>query len=79
MKVKEESEITGLKLNIQNIKIMALGPNNSWQTDGETREKVTDFMLLGSKITADSDCSHGIKRHLLPRSKTMTNLDSILK
>ena len=77
MKVKEENEKAGLKLNIQKTKIMASGPITSWQIDGETVEKVTDF--LGSKITADSDCSHEIKRHLLLGRKVMTNLDSILK
>ena len=66
MKVKEESEKVGLKLNIQKMKIMASGPITSWQTDGETVETVTDFIFLGSKITADGDCSHGIKRHLTP-------------
>jgi len=79
MKVKEESEKTGLKLNIQKTKIMASGPITSWQIDGETMETVTDFLFLGSKITADGDCSLEIKRHLLPGRKTMTNLDSILK
>ena len=77
MKVKEESEKVGLKLNIQETKIMATSPITSWQIDGETVEKVTDF--LGSKITADSDCSHEIKRHLLLGRKVMTNLVSILK
>ena len=76
MKVKEESEKVGLKLNFQKTKIMASGPITSWQTDGET---VADFILGGSKITADGDCSHEIKRHLLLGSKAMTNLDSILK
>ena len=79
MKVKEESEKVGLKLNIQKTKIMASSPNNSWQIDGETMETVTDFILGGSKITADGDCSHKIKTCLLLGSKTMTNLDSILK
>ena len=77
MKVKEESEKAGLKLNIQNTKIMAFGPITSWQIDGETMETVTDFILGGSKIAADGDCSHEIKR-LLGR-KDMTNLESILK
>ena len=79
MKVKEESEKGGLKLNIQKTKIMASGPITSWQIDGETMETVTDFISLGSKITADSDCSHEIKRRLLLSRKAMTNLDSILK
>ena len=79
MKVKEESEKVGLKLNIQKTKIMASGPITSQQIDGETTETVTDFIFLGSKITADSDCSHEIKRHLLLGRKVMTNLDSILK
>ena len=79
MKVKEESEKVGLKLNIQKTKIMASGPITSWQIDGETRETVTDFILGGSKITADGDCSHEIKRCLLLGRKVMTNLDSILK
>ena len=79
MEVKEESEKVGLKLNIQKIKIMASGPITSWQIDGETVEIVTDFIFLGSKITADGDCSHEIKRHLLLGRKAMTNLDSILK
>ena len=79
MKVKEESENVGLKLNIQKIKIMASGPIPSWQTDGETVEAVADFIFLDSKITADGDCSHEIKRHLLLGRKVMTNLDSILK
>ena len=79
MKVKVESEKVGLKLNIQKMKIMASGPITSWQIDGETRETVRDFIFLGSKITADGDCSHEIKRHLLLGRKTMTNLDSILK
>ena len=79
MKVKEKSEKTGLKLNIQKTKIMASGPINSWQIDGETMEIMTDFIFLGSKITADGDCSHEIKRHLLLGRKVMTNLDSIFK
>ena len=79
MKVKEESENIGLKLNIQKTKIMASGPITSWQIDGETMETVTDFIFLGSKITADGDCSHEIKRLLLLGRKVMTNLDSILK
>ena len=79
MKVKEESENAGLKLNIQKTKIMASGPITSWQLDGETMETVTDFISLGSKITADGDCSHEIKRCLLLGRKAMTNLDSILK
>ena len=79
MKVKEESEKVGLKLNIQKTKIMASGPVTSWEIDGETVETVTDFILGGSKITADNDCSHEIKRHLLLGRKVMTNLDSILK
>ena len=79
MKVKEESEKAGLELNIQKTKIMASGSITSWQTDGETMEKVTDFISLGSKITADGDCSHEIKRRLLLGRKAMTNLDSILK
>ena len=79
MKVKEESEIVGLKLNIQKMKIMASGPITSWEIDGETVETVSDFILGGSKITADGDCSHEIKRHLLFGRKIMTNLDSILK
>ena len=79
MKVKEESEKFGLKFNIQKIKIMASGPITSWQIDGETMEMVRDFIFLGSKITADGNCSHKIKRHLLLGRKTMTNLDSILK
>ena len=77
MKVKEESEKVGLKLNIQKTKIMASGPITSWQIDGETMETVTDFIILGSKITVGSDCSHEIKRHLLFGRKVMTNLDSI--
>ena len=79
MKVKEESEIVGLKLSIQKMKIVASGPVTSWQTDGETVETVTDFIVGGSKITADDDCSHEIKRHLLLGRKAMTNPDSILK
>ena len=79
MKVKEESEIVGLKLNIQKTKIMADGPITSWQIDGETVETVRYSILGGSKITADGDCSHEIKRHLLFGRKVMTNLDSILK
>ena len=79
MKVKEESEKVGLKLNIQKTKIMASGLITSWQIDGETMETVTDFIFLGSKITADGDCSHEIKRHLLLGRKVMTNLDSIFK
>ena len=79
MKVKEESESRGLKLNIQKTKIMASGPILWWQIDGETMETVSDFIFLGSKITADGDCSHGIKRRLLLRRKAMTNLDIILK
>ena len=79
MKVKEKSEKAGLKLNIQNTKIMASGPIMSWQVDGETVETVTDFIFLGSQITADGECSHEIKRHLLLGRKAMTNLDSILK
>ena len=79
MKVKEDSEKVGLKLNVQKTKIMASGPITSWQIDGETVEAVSDFILGGSKITADGDCSHEIKRHLLLGRKVMTNLDSILK
>ena len=79
MKVKEEREKVGLKLNIQKTKIMATGPITSWQIDGETVETVADFIFLGSKITADSDCSHEFKRRLLLGRKVMTNLDSILK
>ena len=79
MKVKEESEKVGLKLNIQKMKIMASGPIPSWQIDGETVETVADFILGGSKITADGDCSREIKRHLLLGRKVMTNLESILK
>ena len=78
-KVKEESEKVSLKLNIQKMKIMASGPITSWETDGETVETVSDFILGGSKITADGDCSHEIKRRLLLGRKLMTNLDSILK
>ena len=77
MKLKEESEKIGLKLSIQKTKIMASGPTTSWQIDGETMETVTDFIFLGSKILADGDCSHEIKRHLLLGRKAMTNLDSI--
>ena len=79
MKVKEESEKVGLKLNIQKMKIMASGPITLWQTDGETVETVSDFIFGGSKITADGDCSHEIKRRLLLKRKIMTNLDSMLK
>ena len=79
MKVKEESEKVGLKLNIQKTKIVASGPITSWEIDGETVERVTDFIFLGSRITADGDCSHEIKKHLLLGRKAMTNLDSILK
>ena len=79
MKVEEESENVGLKLNIQKTKIMASGPISSWEIDGETVETVSDFILGGSKITADGDCSHEIKRRLLLGRKAMTNLDSILK
>ena len=79
MKVKEKSEKVGLKLNIQKTKIMASGPITSWQLDGETMETVSGFILGGSKITADSDCSHEIKRRLLLERKVMTNLDSMLK
>jgi len=78
-KVKEESENAGIKLNIQKTKLMASSPITSWQIDGETMETVTDFIFLGSKITADGDCNHEIKRHLLLGKKAMTNLDSILK
>ena len=77
--MKEESENVGLKFNIQKTKIMASGPITSWEIDGETVETVADFIFLGSKITADGDCSHKIKRHLLLERKVMTNLDSILK
>ena len=79
MKVKQESEKVGLKLNIQKMKIMASSPITSWQIDGETMEIVTDFIFLGSKITADGDCSHEIKRRVLLGRKAMTNLDSMLK
>ena len=79
MKVKEESEKVGLKLNIQKMKIMASGPTTSWEINGETVETVSDFVFLDSKITADGDCSHEIKRRLLLGRKVMTNLDSILK
>ena len=79
MKVKEESEKAGLKLNIRKTKIMASSPITSWQIDGETMERVRDFIFWGSKITADGDCSHEIKRHLLLGRKAMTNLDNILK
>ena len=79
MKVKEEREKAGLKLSIQKTKIMASGPTTSWQIDGETMETVMDFLFLGFKITADGDCSHEIKRHLLFGRKAMTNLDSIVK
>ena len=79
MKMKEENEKVGLKLNIEKTKIMASGPITSWQIDGEPMETVTDFIFLGSKITADSDCSHEIKRHFLLGRKGVTNLDSIFK
>ena len=79
MKMKEESEKVGLKLNIQKTKIMASSPITSWLVDGETMETVSDFSFGGSKVTADGDCSHEIKRHLLPERKAMTNLDSILE
>ena len=79
MKVKEENEKSGLKLNVQKTKIMASGPTTSWQIDGETMETMRDFISLGSKITADGDCSHQIKRCLLLGRKVMTNLDRILK
>ena len=79
MKVKEESEKGGLKVNIQKTKIMASSPITPWQTDGETMETLTDFIFLGSKISADGDCSHEIKRHFLLGRKVMTNLDSIFK
>ena len=79
MKVKEESEKAGLKFNVQTMKIMASSPIISWEIDGKTMETVTDFIFLGSKITAESDCSHEIKRHLLLGRKAMTILDSILK
>ena len=79
MKIREGSEKAGLKLNIQKTKIMASSPVTSWQIDGDTMETVTDFIFLGSKITADGDCSHEIKRRLLLGRKAMTNLDSLLK
>ena len=79
MKMKEESEKVGLKFNIQKTKIMASGSITSWQIDGETVETVSDFIFFGSKITADGDCSHKIKRHLVLERKVMTNVDSILK
>ena len=79
MKVKEENEMVGLKLNIQKTKIMTSAPISSWKIDGETMETVTDFILGGSKITAECDCSHEIKRHFLLGKKSMTNLDSMLK
>ena len=79
MKLKKESEKVGLKLNIQKTKIMASSPITSWQIDGETVERVSDFIFFGSKITADGDCSHEIKRYLLLGRKVMTNLDSVLK
>ena len=79
MKVKEESLKAGLKVSLQKTKIMASGPNTSWQIDGVTMEAMTDFIFLGPKITADGDCGHEIKRHLLLTGKVMTNLDSILK
>ena len=79
MKVKEESEKVGLKFNIQKTKIMASGPITSWEIDGETVETMSDFIFLGSKITADGDCSHEIKRRLLLGKKVMTNLDSVFK
>ena len=79
MKVKQESEKVGLKLNIQKMKIMASSPTTSWEIDGETVETVSDFIFLGSRITADGDCSHEIKRHLFLGRKAITNLDSILK
>ena len=79
MKMKEESEKVGLKFNIQKMKIMASGPISSWEIDGQSVETVSDFIFLGSTITADGDCSHEIKRHLLLERKVMTNLDSILK
>ena len=79
MNVKEESEKVGLKLNIQKTKITASGPITAWQIEGETKETVTDFIYLGSKITADGDCSYEIKRHFLLGRKVMTNLDSIIK
>ena len=79
MKMKEESENAGLKLNIQKMKIMAFGPITSWQIDGETMETVTDFIFLGPRITADGDCSHEVKRHLLLRKKAMIKLGGVLK
>ena len=79
MKMKEDTEKVGLKLNIQKTKVMASGPITSWEIDGETVETVADFIFLGSRITADGDCSHEIKRHLLLGRKVMTNLDSIFK
>ena len=79
MKVKEESEKVGLKLNIQKTKIMASGPTTSWEIDGETMQTVADFVVWGSKITADGDCSHEVKRHLLLGRKVITSLDSVLK
>ena len=79
IKVKEESKTAGLKLNFQKTKIMAFSPVTSWQKDAETMDTVTDFIFLGSKINADDDCSHKIKRHLLLGRKAMTNLDSVLK
>ena len=79
MKVKKDSEKAGLKLKLQKIRIMASGPITSWQIDGETMERMNDFIILGFKITADGDCSHEIKRHLLLGRKVITNLDSILK
>ena len=79
MKMKEEIEKTGLKLNIQKMKIMVPGPPTTWKIERETKETVTDFIFLGSKITVDGDCSNEIKRHLLLKRKAMTNLDSILK
>ena len=79
MKVKEESEKVGLKLNIQKTKIMASGPITSWEIDGEAMEIVTEFIFLDPKVTVDGNCSHEIKRHLLPGGKVMTNLDSIFK
>ena len=79
MKVKEENEIVGLKLNIQKTKIMAFGPISSWEIDGKTVETVSDFIFLGSKITADGDCSHEIRRHLPLGRKIMTNLENIVK
>ena len=79
MKVKEESEKVGLKLNIQKTKIMVSGPITSWEIDGETVERVSDFIFMGSKITADGDCSHEIKRHMFLGRKAMTNLEGVLK